>query len=76
MMDVTLVELKKNTKARIVAIACNAEQTLRLHAVGICPNAEIEKIEQTSAKGPILVTTAQSCNFAIGHDLAVKIFVR
>ena len=70
-----LTELAQHHHAIIEHINASIEEQLQLNAIGICPQARIQKIAQSYGTQPILVCTAQDSRFAIGYDLAAKIKV-
>ena len=66
----TLITMASGTKATVQEIDAGIEQTQRLHALGIYCGADIEKVHETTAAGPIVICTEQRCNIAIGRELA------
>lgn len=70
-----LVDLKKNTTARITTIDAETNHTDRLHAMGIFVGSTVQKPYESRSNGPVFVATQHGCTFAIGYDLASKIFI-
>lgn len=70
-----LVDLKKNTSARITIINAETNHTDRLNAMGIFVGSTVKKPYESRVQGPVFVATQHGCTFAIGYDLASKIFI-
>ena len=73
---INLLELQSQKKAIVETVLASGAQISRLRALGIVANATIKKLNHTTPRGPILVTTAYECDVAMDQDLASKIIVR
>lgn len=70
----TLLELDKGEKARIVNLKDGRKLSNKLNAMGVRPGKEIKKITDTFIGGPITIKVDNS-NIAIGRGMAGKIKV-
>jgi len=70
----TLLELDKGEKARIVNLKDGRKFSNKLNAMGVRPGKEIKKITDTFIGGPITIKVDNS-NIAIGRGMAGKIKV-
>ena len=73
-MSVRLTELPKGILARIVTIDGGLSIESRLRAMGVTPGREFRKISALAARGPQVIEIDRA-QVAIGHGMAVKIFV-
>ena len=74
MMSITLDQMTKGTKGKVVSITGGRGAMLKLAAQGIAPGMTIEKVGHLRG-GPVLVKVGQS-QVAIGRGLASKVVVR
>ena len=70
----TLLELDKGEKAKIVNLKDGRKFSNKLNAMGVRPGKEIKKITDTFIGGPITIKVDNS-NIAIGRGMAGKIKV-
>jgi len=68
----TLLELEKGKKARVVGCEGGRGLSNKLNAMGIRPGKEIKKVSETFIGGPITIKV-DNTNIAIGHGMAGKI---
>lgn len=68
----TLLELEKGEKARVVSCEGGRGLSNKLNAMGIRPGKEIKKVSETFIGGPITIKV-DNTNIAIGHGMARKI---
>ena len=74
MKEVTLLELKKGEKARVIDCQGGKGLANKLNAMGVRPGKEIEKISETFIGGPVTIKVGNS-NIAIGRGMASRIFL-
>jgi Fe2+ transport system protein FeoA len=71
---ISLVKLKKNTRARIVEIAGAKTLALKLSSMGLRTGATLVKISAFALKGPVTIKVG-STTLALGHTMAEKVLV-
>ncbi len=74
MKQFTLLQLKKEEKARIVAFNGGKGLISKLNARNIRPGKQLTKISNNFAGGPVTVRI-DNAKVAIGHRMAAKIIV-
>lgn len=71
----TLSELQIDVRARIAEIQADPHLLSRLHAVGIVVGSSVQRTRESAVGAPVFISTQHECAFALGYDLASKIFI-
>ncbi|MCX5696944.1 MAG: FeoA family protein [Candidatus Omnitrophica bacterium] len=74
MKKLSLIKLKKNTKARVLEISGGGNLQHKMMSMGIYPGKEITKVSHFALRGPVTVKVGRSL-IALGHSMAAKILL-
>lgn len=72
--NISLVQLKAGSKARIIDILGGGSLENKLMNMGIYKNKEISKLSHIGLRGPVVIKVARTI-LALGHGIAEKIIV-
>ena len=71
-MDIT--QLKKNERAKVVALEGGCGMVRKLEVMGITPGVEIVKTSSQFLGGPVILSVRRT-KVAVGHGMAKRIIV-
>jgi ferrous iron transport protein A len=74
MLKLSLTQLKKGSKARIVEFIGGKEVTHRLMMMGLRPGEQLVKLSAFALRGPVTVRIGHT-TLALGHGMAEKVIV-
>jgi len=74
MKRISLIQLPRGKKAKVVEILGGSALQNRMMGMGIYPGKEIIKQSHFVLKGPVTIKTGRSL-VALGHGMAVKVIV-
>jgi Fe2+ transport system protein FeoA len=74
MRKLSLVQIRKNRKAKVLEISGGRILQHRMMSMGIYPGREITKLSHFALRGPVAVKVGRSV-LALGHGVAAKIIV-
>lgn len=74
MKRLSLIQLKRNQKGRVVEILAGSGLENRLMGMGIYAGREIAKISHFALRGPVTIKAGRSV-LALGHGMAGKIIL-
>jgi len=72
MKKVSLLQMKKNQKAKVSEISAGALLQNRFMSMGIYKGREITKLSHIALRGPVVIKVGRSV-LALGHSMAAKI---
>lgn len=72
MKKISLLQIKKDQKAKVLEIFGGSALQNRLMSMGIYPGREIIKLSHFVLRGPITIKVGRSV-VALGHGMAAKI---
>lgn len=74
MRKLSLVQIRKNRKAKVLEISGGSTLQHKMMSMGIYPGREITKLSHFALRGPVAVKVGRSV-LALGHGVAAKIIV-
>lgn len=74
MKNLTLIQLKPDTRARVVEVASRANLQSKLMNMGVFKGKEVTKLSHIGLRGPVVIRAGRSI-LALGHNVAQKIIV-
>ncbi|MDD5019881.1 MAG: FeoA family protein [Candidatus Omnitrophica bacterium] len=74
MQKISLIQLKKGTKARIVELAGGKQVAHRLSMLGLRLGAHVVRLSTFALRGPVAVRVGHT-TLALGHGMAEKVIV-
>jgi Fe2+ transport system protein FeoA len=74
MGKISLVQMKSDSKAKVVEIIGGSNLQSKLMSMGIYEGKEITKLSHIGLKGPVVVKSGRSI-LAFGYGVALKIMV-
>ena len=74
MRKLSLVQIRKNRKAKVLEISGGSTLQHKMMSMGIYPGREITKLSHFALKGPVTVKIGRSV-LALGHGVAAKIIL-
>lgn len=74
MLKLSLIQLKKGSKARIVELAGGKQVAHRLSMMGLRPGEQLVKLSSFALRGPVAVRIGHT-TLALGHGMAEKVIV-
>jgi Fe2+ transport system protein FeoA len=74
MKNTTLIQLKENRKAKVLAILGGRIVTNKLMSMGIYAGKEVLKLSHIGLRGPVVIKVGRTI-LALGHGIAEKIEV-
>ncbi len=74
MKKITLLQLKKNVKAKVVDISAGATLQHRFMSMGIYKGRELVKLSHFALRGPVTIKVGRS-TVALGHSMAARIIM-